>query len=121
GLVATNIYHHEGPRRPAGLVWAVALSLLAQDADHGVLPLLHAAVADIPGDSFAGPSHLMHMRGAPELIDRSAPARDPNSPAPCGTPPSSSPASVPRSSPSIPESSCAAPPPTALPDRPLTY
>jgi NAD(P)-dependent dehydrogenase (short-subunit alcohol dehydrogenase family) len=76
GLVATNIYHHDGPRRPADHVWAVAIRLLAQDADHGALPVLYAAVADIPGDSFAGPSHLMHMRGAPELIGRSAPAQD---------------------------------------------
>ena len=40
--------------------------------------MLYAAVADIPGDSFAGPSHLAHMRGAPELIGRSAAAQDPD-------------------------------------------
>jgi NAD(P)-dependent dehydrogenase (short-subunit alcohol dehydrogenase family) len=78
GLVATNIYHHDGPRRPADLLWAVAIRLLAQDADHGALPVLYAAVADIPGNSFAGPSHFAHMRGAPELIDRSATAQDPD-------------------------------------------
>jgi NAD(P)-dependent dehydrogenase (short-subunit alcohol dehydrogenase family) len=78
GLVATNIYHHAGPRRPADLLWAVAIRLLAQDADHGALPVLYAAVADIPGNSFAGPSHFAHMRGAPELIDRSAAAQDPD-------------------------------------------
>jgi NAD(P)-dependent dehydrogenase (short-subunit alcohol dehydrogenase family) len=77
GLVATNIYHHDGPRRPADLLWAAAIRLLAQDADHGALPVLYAAVADIPGGSFAGPSHLAHMRGAPELISRSAAAQDP--------------------------------------------
>ncbi len=77
GLVATNIYHHAGPRRPADLVWAAAIRLLAQDAEHGALPVLYAAVADIPGNSFAGPSHLAHMRGAPELIGRSAAAQDP--------------------------------------------
>jgi len=78
GLVATNIYHHDGPHRPSDLVWAVAIRLLAQDADHGALPVLYAAVADIPGNSFAGPSHLAHMRGAPELIGRSAAAQDPD-------------------------------------------
>jgi hypothetical protein len=78
GLVATNIYHHAAPRRPADLLWAVAIRLLAQDADHGALPVLYAAVADIPGNSFAGPSHFAHMRGAPELIDRSAAAQDPD-------------------------------------------
>jgi NAD(P)-dependent dehydrogenase (short-subunit alcohol dehydrogenase family) len=76
GLVATGIYHHDGPRRPSDLLWAVAIRLLAQNADHGALPVLYAAVADVPGNSFAGPSHLAHMRGAPELIGRSAAARD---------------------------------------------
>jgi NAD(P)-dependent dehydrogenase (short-subunit alcohol dehydrogenase family) len=78
GLVATNIYHHDGPRRPTDVLWAVAIRLLAQDANHGALPVLYAAVADIPGNSFAGPSHFAHMRGAPELIGRSAAAQDPD-------------------------------------------
>jgi hypothetical protein len=39
---------------------------------------LYAAVADIPGNSFAGPSHFAHMRGAPELTGRSAAAQDPD-------------------------------------------
>jgi NAD(P)-dependent dehydrogenase (short-subunit alcohol dehydrogenase family) len=78
GLVATAIYQHDGPRRPADRVWAVLNRLLAQDAEHGALPVLYAAVAGIPGDSFAGPSHLAHMRGAPELIGRSAAAEDPD-------------------------------------------
>ncbi|MGB6578088.1 MAG: oxidoreductase [Streptosporangiaceae bacterium] len=76
GLVATAIYHHDGPRRPVDLVWTVVNRLLAQDAEHGALPVLYAAVADVPGNSFAGPSHLAHMRGAPELIGRSAAAQD---------------------------------------------
>jgi NAD(P)-dependent dehydrogenase (short-subunit alcohol dehydrogenase family) len=78
GLVATNIYHHDGPRRPADFIWAVVIRLAAQDAEHGALPVLYAAVADVPGNSFAGPSHLAHMRGAPELIGRSAAAADPD-------------------------------------------
>lgn len=35
------------------------------------LPVLYAAVADIPGNSFVGPKDFMHMRGAPELIKSS--------------------------------------------------
>jgi hypothetical protein len=46
-------------------MWVVAIRLLAQDADHGALPVLYAAVASKPGNSFAGPGHLAHMRGAP--------------------------------------------------------
>ena len=77
GLVATNIYHHDGPRRPADLIWALANRLAAQTPEQGALPTLYAAVADISGNSFAGPSHLAHMRGAPQLIARSAAAQDP--------------------------------------------
>ena len=52
--------------------------LLAQDAAGGALPTLYAAVADIPGDSFAGPSGPfgLGLRGAPKLVARSAAARD---------------------------------------------
>ncbi|HEY4465319.1 MAG TPA: oxidoreductase [Streptosporangiaceae bacterium] len=77
GLVSTPIYDHDGPRRLSGSLWAVLLPLLSQDAGHGALPVLYAAVAGIPGDSFAGPRHLAHMRGGAELIGRSAAARDP--------------------------------------------
>jgi NAD(P)-dependent dehydrogenase (short-subunit alcohol dehydrogenase family) len=76
GLVATNIYHHDGPRRPADLIWAVVNRLAAQNPGQGALPTLYAAVADIPGNSFTGPSHLAHMRGAPQLIARSDTAQD---------------------------------------------
>jgi len=78
GLVATNMYRHDGPRRPSELLSAVAVRLLAQDADHGALPVLYAAIADVPGNGFAGPGHFAHMRGAPQLIDRSAAAQDPD-------------------------------------------
>jgi NAD(P)-dependent dehydrogenase (short-subunit alcohol dehydrogenase family) len=77
GLVATPIYHHEGPRRPADIIWTLVNRLAAQTPERGALPTLYAAIADIPGDSFAGPSHLGHMRGAPQLIARSAAAKDP--------------------------------------------
>ena len=72
GFVATEIYDGTG-----GAV-KLMVRLLAQGPDQGALPVLYAAVADIPGNSFAGPSHFAHMRGAPELIKRSAAARDPD-------------------------------------------
>ena len=50
--------------------------LLAQSPEDGALPVLYAATADLPGDSFTGPEHLVHMRGGAELISRSATARD---------------------------------------------
>ena len=77
GLVNTPIYQHDGPRGLADAAWAPLLRFVAQDASHGALPVLFAAVADVPGDSFAGPRHLAHMRGGAELISRSAAAQDP--------------------------------------------
>jgi NAD(P)-dependent dehydrogenase (short-subunit alcohol dehydrogenase family) len=71
GFVATEIYAKSG-----GLA-KLLVRLLAQSPEQGALPVLYAAVADVPGNSFAGPSHLAHMRGAPELINRSATAQDP--------------------------------------------
>jgi NAD(P)-dependent dehydrogenase (short-subunit alcohol dehydrogenase family) len=78
GLVSTEIYHHDGPRRPADALWGIAVRLFAQGTERGALPSLYAAVADVPGNSFAGPNHLGHMRGTPELIARSATAQDPD-------------------------------------------
>jgi NAD(P)-dependent dehydrogenase (short-subunit alcohol dehydrogenase family) len=77
GLVNTPIYTHDGPRRLADAVWAPLLHLVAQDPDHGALPILFAATADLPGNSFTGPRHLAHMRGGYQLIGRSAAAQDP--------------------------------------------
>jgi NAD(P)-dependent dehydrogenase (short-subunit alcohol dehydrogenase family) len=75
GLVATNIFHNDAPRRLTNLVWAIVLRL-AQSPEQGALPTLYASVADIPGDSFVGPSRLAHLRGEPQLIARSAAARN---------------------------------------------
>ncbi len=77
GMVATNIYNNSGPRTAHSVLWAIAIRLLAQDSDHGALPVLYAAVADLPGDSFTGPRHLMHMRGGAQSLERSDTARDP--------------------------------------------
>jgi NAD(P)-dependent dehydrogenase (short-subunit alcohol dehydrogenase family) len=71
GFVATEIY------RESGLMFKIMVRTMAQSPAQGALPVLYAAVADIPGNSFAGPSRFMHMRGAPELISRSATAQDP--------------------------------------------
>lgn len=50
--------------------------LMAQDPDQGALPVLYAAIADIPGNSFAGPGSFGNMRGAPQLTGRSSTAQD---------------------------------------------
>ena len=70
GLVATDIYSE------SSAMTRLMVRLLAQGPDQGALPVLYAAVADIPGDSFAGPSRFGNMRGAPHLISRSSTAQD---------------------------------------------
>jgi NAD(P)-dependent dehydrogenase (short-subunit alcohol dehydrogenase family) len=74
GLVTTPIY--DSPDRRRGL-WDVLLPRLGQDAAAGALPTLYALSEDVPGDTFVGPQHLMHMRGGAEVIGRSAAAKDP--------------------------------------------
>ncbi|MFR0355144.1 oxidoreductase [Streptomyces sediminimaris] len=72
GFVATNIYD-----RATGLGTKLMLRVLAQSPEDGALPVLHAATGDVPGDSFIGPEHWLHMRGGAEPIGRSKTARDP--------------------------------------------
>ena len=50
--------------------------MLAQDENGGALPTLYAAVADVPGNSFAGPGGFMEQRGPAKLVGRSSAAKD---------------------------------------------
>ncbi|MEA2198507.1 MAG: hypothetical protein QOJ25_2558 [Solirubrobacteraceae bacterium] len=75
GYAATNLQFHSG-RRVFDVFSNVANRLLAQDENGGALPTLYAAVAGIPGDSFAGPGGFMEQRGAPKLVERSRAAKD---------------------------------------------
>ncbi|MGK5678186.1 oxidoreductase [Actinoplanes sp. URMC 104] len=76
GLAATNLLRR--PDRPA---WIMAIqhgfvNLIAQSDEGGARPTLYAALADVPGNSFAGPSGFLEGRGAPKLVGRSRAARD---------------------------------------------
>jgi NAD(P)-dependent dehydrogenase (short-subunit alcohol dehydrogenase family) len=75
GYAATNLQFHSGSR-VNDVFSAVANRVVAQDADGGALPTLYAAVAEIPGNSFAGPGGFMEQRGAPKLVNRSSAAWD---------------------------------------------
>jgi NAD(P)-dependent dehydrogenase (short-subunit alcohol dehydrogenase family) len=75
GYAATNLQSHS-QRRSLDLVMAISNRLFAQDENGGALPTLYAAVADIPGNGFAGPGGFMEQRGAPKLVGRSAAAQD---------------------------------------------
>ncbi|MHA3701196.1 SDR family NAD(P)-dependent oxidoreductase [Jatrophihabitans sp. YIM 134969] len=72
GFVATSIYDET-----TNPVARLAVRLLAQDAHAGAQPVLLAALADLPGDTFTGPRHLAHMRGGAEPLTRSKTASDP--------------------------------------------
>lgn len=75
GMAATNLLRSDS-RSLATRFTEKAATLLAQSDEDGALPTLYAAVAGIPGDSYAGPSGFMEGRGAPKLVGRSAAARD---------------------------------------------
>jgi NAD(P)-dependent dehydrogenase (short-subunit alcohol dehydrogenase family) len=75
GYASTNLQFHS-QRRWLDVLSAAGNRLLAQDENGGALPTLYAAVADIPGNSFAGPGGFMEQRGAPMLVGRSNAAKD---------------------------------------------
>lgn len=76
GMAATNLLRFDGRRRVRYLVQKAAAGLLSQSEEDGALPTLYAAVANIPGDSYAGPSGFLEGRGAPKPVGRSAKAQD---------------------------------------------
>jgi NAD(P)-dependent dehydrogenase (short-subunit alcohol dehydrogenase family) len=75
GYAATNLQFHSG-RRWFDQLNVLSNRLIAQDDNAGALPTLYAALADIPGNSYAGPSGFMELRGAPKLVGRSSAAQD---------------------------------------------
>jgi NAD(P)-dependent dehydrogenase (short-subunit alcohol dehydrogenase family) len=77
GYAATNLQFHS-QHRSHDLNSHVGNRLLAQDERGGALPTLYAAVADVPGNSFAGPGGFLEQRGAPKLVGRSQAAKDPD-------------------------------------------
>ncbi|MGH3231616.1 MAG: oxidoreductase, partial [Streptosporangiaceae bacterium] len=70
GYAATNLQSHSGSRVMRFAMEKIGNRLVAQDAAAGALPTLYAATADLPGDTFAGPSGFS-ARGAPAPCPRS--------------------------------------------------
>jgi NAD(P)-dependent dehydrogenase (short-subunit alcohol dehydrogenase family) len=75
GYASTNLQFHS-ENRLFEIIGSLGNRLVAQDENGGSLPTLYAAVADVPGNSFAGPSGFMEQRGAPKLVGRSKAAQD---------------------------------------------
>ena len=76
GFAATNLLRIDDKKRVLKAVADAVTSVVGQREEIGALPTLYAAVTDIPGNSYAGPSGFMEQRGTPELVGRSAKARD---------------------------------------------
>jgi NAD(P)-dependent dehydrogenase (short-subunit alcohol dehydrogenase family) len=76
GYAATNLQSHSGSRVVDFAMGTLGNRLLAQDAASGALPTLYAATADLPGNTFAGPSGLGGLRGTPAPGPRSKAASD---------------------------------------------
>ena len=51
---------------------------VANSPDEGARPTLFAALADIPGGSYAGPGGFLERRGTPALVGRTVAASDPD-------------------------------------------
>jgi NAD(P)-dependent dehydrogenase (short-subunit alcohol dehydrogenase family) len=75
GWAATNLQSGSGSRLKDAAM-AVGNRVAAVSSEQGALPTLFAAVAEVPGGSYAGPSGTL-MRGTPTLAGRSAAASDP--------------------------------------------
>jgi len=75
GYAATNLQFHSG-KKIQDLVSHVGNTLLGQSEEGGARPTLYAATADIPGNSFAGPSGFMEARGPAKLVGRTSAAKD---------------------------------------------
>src|SRR6266545_899337 len=75
GWSATHLQQHTGSRLQDALM-QIGNWVVAQSDEMGALPTLYAATADIPGNSYAGPSGFQEMRGTPKLVDRTDRAKD---------------------------------------------
>jgi len=76
GYAATNLQSHSGSKVMGFLMGALGNRLLAQDAAGGARPTLYVATADLPGNTYAGPSGFAAMRGVPAPCARSREAGD---------------------------------------------
>jgi len=75
GYAATNL-QGKSSNHLLNLIASIGNRTVAQDEEHGALPTIYAALADVPGDSYAGAGGFMEMRGQPKLVDRSDAAKD---------------------------------------------
>lgn len=75
GYSATNLQSHHANPLMNKLMW-VANKVIATSAEFGSRPTVHAVTADLPPNSYIGPTKLGGTRGAPGPNPRSVQAKD---------------------------------------------
>ncbi len=76
GYSATNLQsHHAVPLM--NVLMAIGNKVVATSAAEGARPTLYAAIEDLPGNTYVGPTKLGQTRGAPGPVTRSTQAQDP--------------------------------------------
>lgn len=75
GYSATNLQSHHANPLMNKLMW-IGNKVVATSAEFGARPTVHAVTADLPPDSYIGPTGFQGLRGAPGPNPRSAQARD---------------------------------------------
>ncbi|GAA4809701.1 oxidoreductase [Nocardioides caeni] len=75
GYSATNLQSHHANPLMNKLMW-VGNKVIATSAEFGARPTFHAITADLPPDSYIGPSGFRGLRGAPGPNQRSQQAQD---------------------------------------------
>ncbi len=75
GYASTNLQGHTGSRLQHAFM-SVTNAVIGQSPEAGAQPTLYAALRDVPGGSYVGPSGPGEVRGRPALVGRSAAASD---------------------------------------------
>ncbi len=75
GYSATNLQTHHANPLMNKLMW-VGNKVVATSAEFGARPTVHAVVADLPGDSYIGPTGFQGLRGEPGPNPRSKQSQD---------------------------------------------
>ena len=76
GVAQTNLISHVGGIR--GNLNKLALRAVTQDVEHGALPTLNAAGADMPKAGYVGPDGFLNTKGYPKVANPSKAGRDPD-------------------------------------------
>ena len=79
GFAGTHLAANGQYGRSSGGIASIldaSIKAVSQSASAGAWPTLMAATADLPGNSFVGPSDLGQMRGTPRPVGRTALASD---------------------------------------------